>query len=203
MLAILSILSLAACGDGSKEGVAQNDEQMTLDYSDIVASDYVISVTYTGFDVGLENPEALKEEALWKKILESAETADMPEEKARYYFEQTKKYYLYFAGDIEEDYEYVLKHFGTDERKMMEEAKALVRKDIIYLYIVEAEKISLTEQEKTANFEKYVDKFVFDYGYKREYVIENMTEMIYDSMLYDKTMEYLIARNTFTVLNKK
>ena len=75
----------------------------------------------------------------------------------------------------------------------------MVRKDIVYRYIVECEGISVTDEERTALFDRYVDKYVSDYGYHREYVLTNMTEMIHDSMLYDKTMEFLIANNEFAV----
>ena len=45
--------------------------------------------------------------------------------------------------------------------------------------------------------EKAAQKIAADYGYTEDYVAENLTDLIYETMLYDKTMEYLIVNNTF------
>ena len=63
--------------------------------------------------------------------------------------------------------------------------------------LIKAENITLTDADKQNNFERYVVKFVDDYGYGEEYVRENMSEQIYDTMLFDKTVERLITLNTF------
>ena len=199
LLILCSLLTFAACG-GSDSSVESDDtEKITLDYSDVDVNAFVKSAVYEGLTVTLADKDASKEAALWDIIIASAQTEAVPEDKAMYYFNQTKEYYMYFAGDIDKDYEYVLKHFSTDEEKMMEEARVLVKKDLLYRYIVAAEGISITDDEKNKLFDKYVDKYVNDFGYRREYVLANMTEMIYDSMLYDKTMEHLIANNTFVI----
>lgn len=197
LLLLSLLLTLGSCGKG--EDVGEDSADMTLDYSDVDVRSFVKSATYKGLTVTLADESDSKESVLWDAILANVQTEDIPEDKAAYYFNQTKEYYLYFAGDIEKDYEYVLKHFGTDETKMMEDARALVKKDLVYRYIVECEGISVTDEERTALFDRYVDKYVSDYGYRREYVLTNMIEMIHDSMLYDKTMEFLIANNEFAV----
>ena len=91
----------------------------------------------------------------------------------------------------------LLESRGTDESKMREEAREMVKKDLVFWYIVQAEGITVTEEEKQTHFDKYVDKFVSDYGYSRAYVTENMADEIYEAMLYDKTLEYLFSVNTF------
>ena len=58
----------------------------------------------------------------------------------------------------------------------------------------------LTDEEKQEFFQKYVDKFKTLYGHDEKYIREYMTEQIYDTMLFDKTMEYLLLNNT---VNKK
>ena len=75
---------------------------------------------------------------------------------------------------------------------MREQAKSIVLKDMVYEYIVEAEGLTITAEEKSRLFDKYVDKYVSDYGYSRDYVLTNMETLITDSMLYDKTMEFLM-----------
>lgn len=199
LIVAASLLSFSACGGDDGADTPGENADMTLDYSDVDAADFVRSITYKGLTVTLADKNASRETALWDSILATAETGEIPEDKAMYYFQQTKDYYMYFAGDMEKDYEYVLRHFGTDETKMMNEAKELVKKDLVYLYIVNTEGIALTDGEKTELFDKYVDKYVSDYSYNRDYVLANMTDIIYESMLYDKTMEFLIANNTFVV----
>ena len=170
-----------------------------LNYDDIDPSDYVSAVTYKGLQIKLEDANASKEDALWEAIFATADISSYPEEKVDYFFEQTKTSYMYLANWNEEDYLLLLKNRGTNEVEMRKEAEQLVKKDLIFYYIVRAENISVSEQEKKDNFDKYVKTYVDTYGYKKDYVIGNMTEIIYDSMLYDKTMEYLISNNTFSV----
>ena len=72
-----------------------------------------------------------------------------------------------------------------------------------YAALVKAEGISLSDDEKKNNFDRYVEKFVNDYGYGEEYVRENMSEQIYQTMLFDKTLERLITLNKFVSEDKK
>ena len=62
--------------------------------------------------------------------------------------------------------------------------------------------IEVTEKDKERLFDRYVEKFVADYGYDRAYVENEMRELIFDTMLYDKTMEYLTLNNTVIVPEK-
>ncbi len=169
-----------------------------LNYDDLRLEDYVSAVTYKGMNIVIDDADATKEEELWDTILQNAVIAKYPEDKVDYFFNQTKKAYMYIVNGDEEDYELLLKNRGTDENKMRDEAKELVKKDLVYYYIVRAENIRISEKEVEQLFDKYVDKYVQTYGYNREYVFENMTEIIYDSMLYDKTMEFLISINNIT-----
>jgi hypothetical protein len=57
----------------------------------------------------------------------------------------------------------------------------------------------LTEAEKASLFDRYASAFSEQYGYELSDVKESMVDLVYESMLYDKTMEYLIVHNTFTV----
>ena len=54
---------------------------------------------------------------------------------------------------------------------------------------------AVPETEKEAHFDRYVDKFVSDWGYDRDRVTRELSELVYESMLYDKTTEYLIVNN--------
>ncbi len=206
VLAFCCVLGFTACdGDAfdtdteTEDTQTDDTEKLTLDYSDVVASEYVKDVTYKGFEIKLEDEDGDKEALLWADILNSAWISEYPEDKIEYYFEQTKEYYMHTVGYDEDDYLLLLKNRGTNEEMMREEAREMVAKDLIYRYIVAAEAIEITGDEKQQLFDRYVEKYVSDYGYNEEYVLANMTEYIYDSMLYDKTMEFLMMNNTFTV----
>lgn len=208
LLLFASLLAVTACVGETEGAISEQTTQdettatvtdTEINYDEVNVAEHVGSVTYTGHKVMLESEDASKEDALWKAILATAQISSYPEDKVEYFFRQTKEAYMYLVNGNEEDYELLLKNRGTDEAKLREEARELVKKDLVYYYIVRRENISLTETEKSELFDKYVDKYVTAYGYNRDYVVGNMTGIIYDSMLYDKTMEYLIKNNTFEV----
>lgn len=214
LLTVATLIGISACDDGIADGTdsvndstsesaeATSDTETELNYDGVLFSDYVSSVQYKGLDIVLENEDASEEEALWNEILSRAQITSYPEDKVDYYFNQTKVYYMYLVRNDEEDYQLLLKNRGTDEEKMREAARELVKKDIVYYYIVESEGIAVTENEKSELFEKYVDKYSTDYHYDRDYIIANMTNEIYASMLYDKTVEYLKQNNNFKISDK-
>lgn len=202
-LMLATLVCISSCGDSSVEGTdtvasSQTAELSRLDYGSINIQEYVGSVKYTGFDVVLEASDTSREDALWELILDSAQILAYPENEVEYYFGQTKASYMYLVNGNEDDYRLLLESRGTDETKMREDAKKLVKKDLVYYYIVTAEGINVTDAEKQTLFERYVEEYVSAYGYRREYVIESMTDNIYESMLYDKTMEFLLMNNSFT-----
>ena len=63
--------------------------------------------------------------------------------------------------------------------------------------LVKAEGITLSDSEKSEHFGRYLEFYVESYGYTEEYVKENLTDEIYESMLYDKASEFLIINNSF------
>ena len=195
LLAATLVLCLVCCGRKDGEEDTDGADMTELDYSGVDPFAYLASVTYKGLTVSHDDAVS-REDALWAQILNTAQIKGYPEDKVDYYVRQTNEYYLYLAGDKEEDIESVLKHYGITEADVLDRAREYVKKDIVYEYIVKTEGIAVTEAEKAELFDKYVDKYVSDYGYRREYVTANMSEHIYDSMLYDKTMEYLFACNS-------
>jgi replication-associated recombination protein RarA len=51
--------------------------------------------------------------------------------------------------------------------------------------------------EKSKFFDKYVSKYAEEYKYSEEYVREELSDLVYDLMLNDKTVEFLIVNNSF------
>jgi ABC-type microcin C transport system permease subunit YejB len=88
---------------------------------------------------------------------------------------------------------------GVSEADIEAEAKKYVKEDLVQLAVLRAEGIALTDDEKIKLLARYVKKYVDDYGYSEDYVRKNLTDEIYKSMLFDKMLEYLMLKNTFTV----
>ncbi|MBE6577411.1 MAG: hypothetical protein E7653_04675 [Ruminococcaceae bacterium] len=191
--------STTADNADNNQGDGQAKTEAKLDYSNVVLSDYIKSINYKGLTVLLENESSSKQDAVWEAVLASVDMEFYPVEPVQYYFNQTKRLYMEAVGNNEDDYYSLLISRGISENDMLADAQAFVKEDLVFLYITQTEQISVSEQEKQELFDKYVDKYVSDYGYKRIYVIANMSELIYESMLYDKTTEYLILNNTFEV----
>ena len=200
----LSVLIGCKKDDVTVDDESKNDSdntQAVLDYSKINIDDYVKSVSYKGLTLTLDGESASKEAAIWDEILGAAVVDDYPEDAVNYYFTQTKDYYMFIANNDREAYELLLSSRNMTEEDMVSEARELVKKDLVYLYIIREEGISISDEEKSQLFEKYVAAYVSEYGYTAEYVKANMTELIYESMLYDKTLEFLILSNTFVTDN--
>ena len=196
-LAVVCLSTLFfSCG---KTAEVSEDGETDINYSDVDISEYIESVTYAGLTVLLESEDASKEEALWETLLENAVIIDYPEDKVRYYFEQEKASYMYLVNGDEDSYKTLLKMRGITEEDMLADAKEMVAKDLIYRFVAQKEEISVTDEEKKALFDRYVKKYVENFGYGESYVTANMPDLIYESMLYDKTMEYLIMNNTFEI----
>lgn len=185
--------------DGTDNG--SDNTAPKLDYSQINIDEYVKSVSYKGLTLTVNGEGASKETAIWEALLGAAVIEKYPESAVEYYFAQTKDYYMFIANNDPEAYKLLLKSRNMTEEDLVAEARELVKKDLVYLYIVEKEGIAITEDEKQSLFDRYVAAYVSEYGYSAEYVKANMSELIYDSMLYDKTLEFLILNNTFVADN--
>lgn len=206
LMCVICISIFTGCknDDVTVDDENKNDSENTqavLDYSQINVEDYIGAVNYKGLELTIDTPDASKELVLWQVILEDAQIVAYPESAVQYYFEQTKDYYMFIVNNDPEAYELLLASRNMTEEDLVAEARELVKKDLVYLYIVEKEGISITEDEKQSLFDKYAAAYVSEYGYTLEYVKANMTELIYESMLYDKTMEFLILSNTFVAEN--
>lgn len=136
-------------------------------------------------------------ESVWEAILGGAEIKEYPEGHVYYYVGQIKEQYGYYAKNAGMSYDDIIKELGVTDGTILKEARDLTKKDIICAIIQKRENITLTDEEKQTHFDRYVAKYVSEYGYGEEYVRANMADEIYDSMLYDKTTEFLILNNSF------
>ena len=204
---LLITLTLVSC-DGNKPTDTDTSETRpdivvigeNSFYSTIELSEYVSLCQYKGLAFDISDTDGSREDmeaAITKHIYEKSEIKQYPDAPLEYYFEQEKSFYTYLAKGDEDQYEALLSEAGVSEEDFNVLAKKYVAEDLVFYAITEAESISVSETEKSELFDKYVKEYVDTYGYTEEYVRENLSDLIYDSMLFDKTMEFLIANNTF------
>ena len=189
-------LSVVMCACKKQEDVAFSERPV---YDTERLSEYVRLDSYTDLSVALEQEGASKGDAVWTLILERAEVLFYPEGAVSYYAEQERQACRYYAEKHDLSYEEALERLDTSEEKILEKAEKMVKADLVYEYVREDAGIALTEAEKASLFDRYADRFAEQYGYDLSEVKESMADFVYEAMLYDKTMEYLIKHNTFTV----
>lgn len=192
-LALIMLISMFSCKkDGENESVepvdfaAMSDDELKS-YAEL--GEYMLMT--------LKQGSSPKGEVVWAAVKKNATVKDYPEQQVSYYVSQIKAQYAYYAEEAGISYKEMLREVGATDESIRSEAESMAADDVIYELVRRDAKITLRSDEKSKFFEKYVEKFVEDYGYSREYVVENMTDEIYDSMLYDKTTEFLIAYNYF------
>ena len=138
-----------------------------------------------------------KGEAIVDYICKNSIVKKYPNGTVDYYFEQLKDQYHYYADEMDIPYEVMLDELGEDNVTMKAASRELVKKDMVLELIRRKEGIDLTEEEKASFFDKYVKKFAESYKFSEEYVRENLPNLVYQSMLHDKTVEFLIVHNNF------
>ncbi len=171
----------------------------SVPYDEDRLSEYLRPFPYRDLTVTVEGENEPRGEAVMRRILADAEVIAYPEEQVNYYADQLRAEYRYQAKRGDMSYEELLSLRGITEEAIGDQARQMVKSDLVCLYIRRDAGIGLTEAEKTAHYDRYADKYVSDYGYDRAYVDQNMKDEIYESMLYDKTVEYLILHNDFEV----
>ena len=204
---VISLSALAACGKthNAEDQTSTPESNVSVIgensfYSTIDLSEYVSLCQYKDLTFDISDTDGSREDmenAVKKHIFENSDIKNYPDAPLKYYFEQEKNFYMYLAKGDEDQYNALLAEAGVTEQDFRDIAKKYVAEDLVFYAITKAESISVSNAEKTDLFDKYVDEYVKTYGYDEEYVKKNMTDLIYDSMLYDKTTEFLITNNDF------
>ena len=199
MAFILSALSVgilfASCAGTGESGKPESDAVTEITYENIDVDSYVKSIQYKDLSITWDPATQTKADAVWNAVYASVTIKEYPEDKVNYYFNQMKNTYMYYAKGDEADYQLLLEAQGISESDMLEKAKETVKEDLVFEYITKHEGISVTDAEKSALFDKYVAKYSEELNKAPEDVSANMKEYIYESMLYDKTTEYLFSVN--------
>lgn len=189
---LMVIVCLFSC---AKQKNAETAESVAYDSDQVLQC--VRLEAYTGLEIVLSDENSSKSDAVWNDVLRRAEILAYPEEQVAYYVSQSCLQYRYLAQRDGVDYEDMLDYLGVTEESILAEAKQMVKGDLVYRYIVLDAGIALTDEEKETLFARYAEQYVKQYGYTEEYVTEHMADLVYDSMLFDKTVSYLTTHNTF------
>lgn len=193
----LLIFLLPICSCSLENAITVRGEKAdfaAMSYDEL--AEYIAVGQYKDLTISLQGQN--KGDAVWDAICENSDIKKYHEEHVYYYINQLEGQYKYYADKAGISYEEMLEELGLNEGSIIKEAKVLTKEDMVYNLIVKLEEITLEESEKQALFSKYADKYVSTYGYTKEYVEQNMSDLIYASMLYDKTTEFLILNNNFT-----
>ena len=148
-------------------------------------------------DVEIKLGSKSRGEAILEYIETNSSIKNYPGGTVDYYAEQLKAQYHYYAEQADMKYEEMLDQLYEDNFTIKAEAKALVKKDMILELIRKKEGIKLTDEEKSEFFDRYVKKYASEYQYSEEYVREELSDLVCDLMLNEKTVEFLIINNTF------
>lgn len=190
VLSVACMLSATGCREKQ-----ENTPSETLSYEGVVIADCVRLGAYEGLTVTPGDTD--KGAAVWAAVREGSEIVHYPEDAVAYYVEQAEARCRYYAKEHGVSEEEAMIALETSREQIEADAKRLVADDLVVRAVIADAGISLTEDEKARLFDRYVDKYVANFGYDREYVKENLSDLVYESMLYDKTTEYLILHNTF------
>lgn len=197
LCAFMMCATLAACSGSRETDETDAGAQTEITYENIDVDSYVETIQYKGLSVAWDSETETKEAAIWNAIYASVIIENYPEEKVNYYFNQMKNTYMHYAKGNEADYLLLLEAQGTSEEEMLAKSRQMVKEDLVFEYIIKHEQITVTDEEKDSLFNKYVEKYSAELNKSPEDVAASMKDYIYESMLYDKTTEYLFSVNTF------
>ena len=208
-LLLVAAVMLTACGnneddtnvDDTTANTESNDtvakDLEAPDYYELDLSKYVKLGSYKGLVVDANG--TTEGEAVFEAVVKKCEIIEYPESALNYYLTQTVELYKGYAKKANMSYDELMKALDLTEEDLENEAKNLIKKDLIAAALVKAEGLELTDNEKENLFDKYASVYMDLYDYTKSYIQENLSEEIYDSMQYDKLLEYLVNENFFIV----
>jgi hypothetical protein len=202
-LLVAVLLCFSACFAACKNNGPEELPVMTtsgakpMDLTTITATDYVVLGQYKDNTIEYLPAQEEKGDMIWEKIFFSSTVIEYPQQQIEYYIDQIRAYYIYVAEERGDTYQEVLDMLGVTDETMLTEAQFKTKADLIKRAIIETEGIVLTEEDKANNTDKYVQKFIDDYGYAEDHIRTELMDELYDVMLEDKMMEKLILLNTF------
>ena len=197
LIAAIMLLSLVSCGEEDEDNVNYVEPPEEVEY----LGDLVDLTEYRGLTVAQETGES-RGDAIWRAVLEGSEVTEFPSPFLSYYESQTLTKYKLLADKADMSYTELLEALGLAEEDVKNEAKDLAKAELVAMAIIEKESILLTDEEIDRLFDRYAQKIAEELGKDVSYVKENLSDEVYDTMLRDKMIEFLITQNTFITENE-
>ena len=197
LIAVIMLLSLFSCE------VDDDDNVDIADHPEVEAtylSDAVRLPEYKGLTIAQKSGES-RGDAVWRVVLEGSEVVEFPPSFLSYYDSQTVTKYKIIASDANMSYAELLEALGLTEEDVKNEAKSLATSELVTMAVIEKEALSLTDEEIERLFDKYAEKIASEIGKDVSHVKESLVDEVYDTMLRDKMIEFLITQNTFITEN--
>lgn len=197
LIAFLLLTSLFSCEQGD------NDNVSIADMPEVEATyleDAVRLPEYKELTVTQKAGEG-RGDAIWRVVLEGSEIIEYPDSFLSYYKSQTTSKYKHMAKEAAMTYAELIDALELTEADVENEARGLAKAELVAMAIIAEEGITLTDDEKARLFDKYVEKIAAELGKEISYVKENLANEVYDTMLRDKMIEFLITQNTFITEN--
>lgn len=146
--------------------------------------------------------ESQKSDMVWEKIMEGSEVLYYPEGPMKYYNDNYIKYYKDLAESSGQTIEDYLAQYNINYEQFINDAKTnaelSVKTDLVFHYICEKEKISISETEYLTKANEF-----FEVYYKNNY--ESFEDFVNDygvntiklSVLYEKMLTWLVENAVF------
>ena len=129
---------------------------------------------------------------LWGMIVKSSEIINYPEQQLSYYVNMIKQYYLDYAGGDSSQYALLMQYYGITEETILEEAKTYTAEDLMFHYIINAENITISDEEYTKGIAEYAEQYddgvtpqMLEEAYGRDALIESLLKDKVIRSLYD------------------
>ncbi len=201
LTALLLVFILGASllfGGCKKEEDAEKDKDTLVPptYSEENIESFIKLGQYKDITINAKEETSPIDVALWNKVVANAEVIVYPEDAITYYKGQIEKSYEFLASNGDMSYDELLLSLRVTNEDILNEAKEYIKSDLVKIALVKAEGLHLSDEEKSRLFDKYVEKFTTTYSYTEEHVREKLADEIYDTMQYDKMMEFLMLNNT-------
>ena len=127
---------------------------------------------------------------IWEQVVTNATIHSYPEEKVNEIYNQNVSTYTMYGAMYGMGYEDFLKNQGFTDADVLEEARSMVKEDLIFYSIVKAENITISDEEYTATLPEFAA--YYDYTDPQEMVDAYGETSIRDVMLGHKTQDLLV-----------
>lgn len=127
---------------------------------------------------------------IWEQVVSNATIHSYPEEKVNEIYNQNVSTYTMYGAMYGMSYEDFLKNQGYTDADVLEEARRMVKEDLIFYSIVKAENITISDEEYAATLPEFAA--YYDYTDPQEMVDAYGEVSIRDGMLWNKTQDLLV-----------